>query len=69
MIARERVAAFLVSNEPRSFCDECLAHALQIDPSTAHRAGVKTVRAGPFVRQYGVCSVCGLSRLITRASR
>src|SRR5439155_22133942 len=44
MIAKERVAAFLLAHQPRSFCDECLARALEIDPSTGHRAAVK---AGP----------------------
>jgi len=67
MIAKERVAAFLVPHQPRGFCDQCLALALGIDPSTAHRAAAKSVRAGSFIREYGVCSVCGVSRLITRA--
>jgi len=68
MIAKERVAAFLAAQRPRSFCDECLARALGIDPSTAYRAAVKTGRAGSSVREYGVCSDCGESRLITRAA-
>jgi hypothetical protein len=68
MIAREQVAAFLVTERPRSFCDECLARALGIHPSTAYRAAVKTGRVASFVREYGVCSDCGESRLITRAS-
>ena len=68
MTAKERAAAFLLTNEPRSFCDECLARQLGIDPSTAYRAAVKAGRAGGFVREYGVCSECGESRLVTRAS-
>ena len=68
MIAKERVATFLATQRPRSFCDECLARALGIDPSTAYRAAVKTGRAGSSVREYGVCSDCGESRLITRAA-
>ena len=69
MIAKERVAAFLLAHQPRSFCDECLARALGIDPSTGHRAAVKAGRRGGFCREYGVCSDCGESRLVTRASR
>jgi hypothetical protein len=69
MIARERVAAFLVSHQPESFCDECLARALGIDPSTAYRAAVKVGRGGEFIREYGVCSDCGESRLVTRTAR
>jgi hypothetical protein len=68
MIAKEKVAAFLVTQQPRSFCDECLARALGIDPSTAYRAAVKTGRVAPFIREYGACSDCGESRLVTRAS-
>ncbi len=68
MIAGERVAAFLVTHQPQSFCDECLARTLGIDPSTAYRAAVRAGRAGGFIREYGVCSDCGESRLVTRAS-
>jgi hypothetical protein len=69
MIARERVAAFLIANRSRTLCDRCLAHGLDIDPSTGHRAAVKVARSGAFVRQYGVCSDCGDSRLVTHALR
>ena len=41
MTARERVAAFLLAHQSRRLCDECLAHELGIDPSTAYRAAVK----------------------------
>jgi len=68
MIAREKVAAFLVAQKPRSFCDECLARALGIDPSTAYRAAVKTGRSGTHIREYGVCSSCDEGRLVSRAS-
>ncbi len=69
MIAEERVAAFLVAHHPRSFCDECLAGALGIAPSTGHRAAVKAERAREFIKEYAGCSDCGQSRLVTRASR
>jgi len=69
MIAKEKVAAFLVAQKPRSFCDECLARALGIDPSTAYRAAVKTGRSETYIREYGVCWNCDESRLISRASR
>jgi len=69
MIAREKVAAFLLAKEPRSFCDECVARALGIDPSTAYRAAVKAGRSMMCIREYGVCSNCRESRLVTRASR
>ena len=69
MIARERVAAFLIANRSRTVCDRCLARALGIDPSTGYRAAVKVARSGAFIRQYGVCSDCRDSRLVTRAPR
>jgi len=69
MTAKDRVQAFLATQQARSLCDRCLAHALGIDPSTGHRAAVKAGRSGRFVREYGVCSECGDSRLVTRASR
>jgi len=69
MTAKERVAAFLITQQPRSFCDECLAGALTVDPSTAYRAAVKAGRTGEFIREYGVCTNCGQSRLVTRRER
>ena len=68
ILAKDRVAAFLVTRESTNFCDPCLARTLGIDPSTAYRAAVKAGRSGGFVREYGVCSECGESRLITRAA-
>jgi len=62
MTAKERAAALLLTHQPRSFRDECLARQLGIDPSTAYRAAVKTRRAGWFIREYGVCSDCGERR-------
>jgi hypothetical protein len=67
MIAKDRVAAFLLTHRPRSFCDECVGRALGIDPSTAYRAAVKADRAGGSIREYGVCTDCGQSRLVTRS--
>jgi hypothetical protein len=69
MTAKERVAAFLSAHQARNFCDECLARALGIDPSTAYRAAVKGGRSGGLIREYGVCTDCGESRLVTRAQR
>jgi len=69
MTAKERVAAFLAPHQPRGFCDERLARALGIVPATACRTTMKAVRSSSFIREYGVCSDCGVSRLVTRASR
>ena len=69
MTAKERIALFFVTHQPRSFCDKCVARVVGVDPSTAYRAAVKVGRAGGFIREYGVCSDCGESRLVTRASR
>ncbi len=67
MIARDKVAAFLMAHRGRYFCEPCLGRAVGIDPSTGHRAATRIARAGGFVREYGVCSECGESRLVTRA--
>ena len=64
MTARARVTDFLVAT-PSAFCDACVACALAIDPSTAYRAAMKITRSAGFVRQYGPCSRCGNSRLLT----
>ena len=69
MIAEERVAAFLVAHHPRSFCDECLAGALGIAPSTGHRAAVKAERAREFIKEYAGCSDCGQSQLVAPAAQ
>jgi hypothetical protein len=67
MIARDKVAAFLVAHRGRCFCERCLGRAVGIDPSTGHRAATRISRTGGFIREYGVCSECGESRLVTRA--
>jgi hypothetical protein len=68
MSVRERVITFLVAQRLRNYCDQCVARALGIDPSTAYRAATKLSSSKAFVREYGVCSACGDSRLITRAA-
>lgn len=68
MIARERIAVFLMENRGRELCDRCLARALGIDPSTGYRAAMKVARSEAFIRHYGDCSDCGVSRLVTRAA-
>jgi hypothetical protein len=69
MTAKERVAMFLMTKGARALCDRCVAIALGIDPSTGYRAAVKLARSAAFIRQYGVCSDCRDSRLVTRAAR
>jgi hypothetical protein len=66
--ARERLTAFLVEQTGRNFCDACAAKALGIDPSTAYRAATRTARVAGFVREFALCSDCGASRLVTRAT-
>jgi hypothetical protein len=66
MIAKDKVAAFLLAHRGRAFCERCLARALGIDPSTGHRAATKVARVG-FIREFGVCSECRESRLVTQA--
>ena len=67
MIAREKVATFLLAHKGRYYCERCVARAVGIDPSTGHRAATRIARAGGFVREYNVCSECGESRLVTRS--
>jgi len=67
MIARDKVATFLLAHKGRYYCEPCMARAVGIDPSTGHRAATRIARAGGFVREYGVCSECGESRLVTRS--
>lgn len=66
--ARERLTAFLAAQAGRNFCDACLARAVGIDPSTAYRAATRATRGAGFVREYGLCSDCGASRLVTRST-
>jgi hypothetical protein len=68
MTVKDRLMAFLIAQHRRNFCDECVARTLGIDPSTAYRGAARISAATGFVREYGICSVCGASRLITRAS-
>ena len=66
--AKQRLTTFLVERRGRNFCDACSARAIGIDPSTAYRAAAKTMQTTGFVREYAICSDCGASRLITRAT-
>jgi hypothetical protein len=68
MIAKDKARTFLAANRGRTFCDPCLGRAVGIDPSTGHRAATRIARAEEFLREYGVCSGCGESRLVTRAT-
>jgi hypothetical protein len=68
MTVKDRLMAFLIAQRLRNFCDQCVARTLGIDPSTAYRAATRLTLATGFVREYGVCSECGDSRLIARAS-
>jgi len=67
MIARDKVAQFLLTHRGRCFCERCLGRAVGIDPSTGHRAATRIAGTDGFVREYGVCSQCGESRLVTHA--
>ena len=62
MIARDKVAAFLLAHRGRPFCERCLGRAVGIDPSTGHRAATRIARTGGFVREYGVKTVFGIAR-------
>jgi hypothetical protein len=66
--ARERLTAFLMARPGQNFCDACAAKALGIDPSTAYRVATRATRVVGFVREYALCSGCGASRLVTRAT-
>jgi len=66
--ARERLTAFLLEHPGQNFCDACAAKALGIDPSTAYRAATRMARVAGLVREFALCSGCGASRLVTRAT-
>jgi len=57
-----------MANRSRALCDQCLARALGVDPSTGYRAAVKVARSDAFIRRYDDCSDCGAGRLVTRAT-
>ena len=64
MIARDKVAAFLLAHRGQFFCERCLGRAVGIDPSTGHRAATRIARAGGFVR-----GVRGLLRVRRESAR
>ena len=66
--AKQRLTTLLGARRGDNFCDACAASAIGVDPSTAYRAAAKTMQATGFVREYAICSECGASRLITRAT-
>lgn len=66
--ARQRLTVFLAARPGMNFCDACVAKAVGIDPSTAYRAATRVGPAPGFVREYALCSGCGASRLVTRAT-
>jgi hypothetical protein len=64
MSLRERVVALLESRPDREICVSCIARALGALHKSAHEATLKLEASAAFQRRYGVCSVCGKTRLV-----
>ncbi|RMF73506.1 MAG: hypothetical protein D6738_08590 [Acidobacteria bacterium] len=66
----ERAAAVLRADSTRSLCDDCLALLAGIKQrQTAHTIASSFGLTSDFVREQGVCSRCGDTKLVTRAAR
>ena len=62
MTPKARVAAFLISEGSRTFCDACIANELGFTSGVARWA---TLALGSgFDRRYSFCSRCGKHRLV-----
>lgn len=64
MTLRERVVALLASQPDREMCVSCIARALGALHKSAHEATLKLEAAAAFQRRFGVCAVCGKTRLV-----
>jgi hypothetical protein len=56
MTVEERVAAFLVKNKGKAYCNACLARELGINHRQAGNATLALAESGRFHRDSGVCS-------------
>lgn len=64
-----RVNRYIASIFPKRVCDQCICAELKL--RTVTQASPTTVALGTtrdFHREMGVCSVCGSSRMTTRAT-
>jgi hypothetical protein len=66
MSLRDRVIELLASQPDRQMCVSCIAGALGSLPKSAHEATLKLEASTAFQRRFGVCSVCGKTRLVVR---
>ncbi|MEP0324570.1 hypothetical protein [Bauldia litoralis] len=67
MTIPERINRFLTERKPSIFCDGCIAKNLDLSkPQEAQRVTSAFETTSDFVREYGVCSLCGEVRLAIR---
>ena len=64
MSLRERVVVLLASQPNRELCVSCIARALGTLARSAHEATLKLEASAAFQRRYGVCAVCGKTRIV-----
>ena len=64
MNLRERILVLLASRPSRALCVSCIARALGTLPRSAHEATLRLEASAAFQRRYGVCAVCGKTRIV-----
>ena len=64
----ERVEQFVRKNRPARYCDDCLAHRLELKRRQQAQQATAPLGAGPgFLRETGKCSVCGKTAKVINA--
>ncbi len=65
----ELVSAYLRASAPRTYCDACLAFAVQEAVEAVHQAAEGLTEQEQFARKTGRCRTCrSTKRLVTRAA-
>lgn len=68
MIVPERVAAFLVQNKGRAYCDDCIKDKLQLARrQQAQQATSALGASGKFRREEMRCDGCRTTKMATEA--
>ena len=69
MTVPDQIKSFLVAHGGKPFCDDCLTERIglprrqQVQQVTSTLSGV-----GPFIRNDGVCSICGHEKKVAQAN-
>ncbi len=67
MIVAEQINLYLTQHSPNTFCDGCIARELSLmKPQQAQQITSALGTTRDFVREAGVCEICGRGKKVIR---